>query len=427
MLHMSFALKAWALLFLFSGSAFTAVCSPLENEKSSIVVFPCKTETGATATEGSFITERVALEILKQGTYKVIDRYEIKKMLDGGSGEFRDTCPDNACYFDLCGKCKADFALWGKIRRKESTIQLDLIVGDAAAKQIKNSVSSSITGSSLELAEQIPLLLAALLKGLPAVASSSTASAAPRPIALTVRSVPSGAKVFINGKEAGVTPLAKDSLAEGICSIVVDLYGYSKFWGQVALKPSDDKKILVHLHKIFGSLTVRSTPAMAKVVMSGMLKGTTPYTCDTLRPGAYTLQLSLDRYAPFTKSISITSGRSDTVSLPLVSFAYLDSLKQEKRKKNQLVRRIVFGTGTAAFFGSGLYLNMRANASLDDAKKAYDAYSKLNGTNTPGEFAAKYSAYEGCRKKSDDLLSQRNALYILGAVFLTGLSISIKF
>jgi hypothetical protein len=53
-----------------------------------------------TVTEGSFISERTTLEILKQGQYAVIDKYEIQNKL-GLASEFRDMCSAPSCYAEM--------------------------------------------------------------------------------------------------------------------------------------------------------------------------------------------------------------------------------------------------------------------------------------------------------------------------------------
>jgi hypothetical protein len=422
---MSFCTKASTLFLSIGLYAFDAVCLPPETNKPLIAVFPCEIDSATTVTEASFITDRITLEIIKRDAYTVRDRYAIAKAVGRGSGEI--ACPDVACYFERAGACDAGLAIWGTLMRNGSALRLELELGDVAARQIKNSISFSYNGSSLELAEKIPTVLAGLLNLPPPVAPVPTPAQIPPPAKLTLRSDPAGAKVLINGNNAGTTPCTIDGIANDTCSIVLDLPGFYTFTERLSLKTGGSKKIFVHLRKLFGSLAVHSSPPHAEVIVAGVLKGTTPYGCDTMRPGSYSLRLSLDHYASITKSISIVSGKSDTVSATLISLAYLDSLSHAKAEKNRLVRKIVFGTGAAAFLGTGFYFNMQAHRALDDEKQAYAAYMRLTGSTTVDEFTASFTNYKNDKNKSDDLLSKRTICYVIGSVFLAGFGISIKF
>ena len=103
-----------------------------------------------------------------------------------------------------------------------------------------------------------------------------------------------------------------------------------------------------------------------------------------------------------------------------MTLKYLDSLKQEARRKNQRIRRIGFGTLTAGFFGAGLYYNMKAHESAVNETSAFNAYKQLNGSNTPEEFAAAYDRVQTSRKEADSYRGKRNVSYVLAAVFCAG-------
>jgi hypothetical protein len=407
------------------------------NRKASIAVFPCRAVDGVTITEVSFITERITMEILRQDLFTVIDKYEIAKRTGTQNLESFNTISNVNTYFDLGGKCRADQVVWGSLARKGAVFQLDLYLGSVPARQPRDSSSTSIIGSTLELSEQVPLLLGKLFHlAVTATAPSSPGGVSrvvyspipqPRPIRLTVRSVPDSARVYVNDVEVGVTPYVRDSLNAGTYRCRIEKYGYAPFSEKIVVYQNDDKKILAYLDKVFGSLTVHSTPAAAAVTLSNGITGHTPFTCDTLRTGLYNLHLVLDGYAPYKQTLSIARKKNDTVTARLVSLKYLDSLKRESRRKNQLARRIGFGTLTAGFFGTGLYFNSKAGKARDEETSAYNAYQQLAGTSTPEEFAAAYDRVQASRKEVDSYCGTRNVFYIIAAVFGAGLSISIKF
>ena len=407
------------------------------SKKSAVAIFPCNANDGVTITEVSFITERITLEILRLDLFTVLDKYEIAKRAGNRNMESYDTITNVNTYFDIGGKCRADQVVWGSLARKGTVLRLDLHLGNVQTRQPHDSCSTSIFGSTMELSEQVPQLLGRLFHlAVTTTASPSTAEVPqivytpivqPRPIKLTVRSVPEGARVYLNDAKAGVTPYIRDSLRAGTYICRIEQYGYMPFSEKIVVHQNDDKKIMIYLEKAFGSLTVNSTPAAAAVTLSNGVTGHTPFTCDTLKSGTYTLHLILDGYAPYQQTLSIVRNKNDTVTVHLVSLKYLDSLKHEAWLKNRLIRRIGFGTLTAGFFGAGLYYNAKAQEARNKETSAFNAYQQLNGTSTPEEFAAAYDRVKSSRKEVDSNCGTRNALYIIAAVFAAGLSISIRF
>jgi len=67
-----------------------------------------------------------------------------------------------------------------------------------------------------------------------------------------------------------------------------------------------------------GQITVRSTPAGARVYVDGRLesKGSTPLRLD-FEPGPHRLRVELDRHLPVTREIEVAAGVSDEVAVTL--------------------------------------------------------------------------------------------------------------
>jgi hypothetical protein len=408
-----------------------------ENRKASVAIFPCKADSGVTITEVSFITERVTLEILRQNQFSVIDKYEIAKRTGINSTETYDTITRFNTYFDIGKKCVADQIVWGTLSRKGAMLQLDLRLGDVPKQQVHSTVSTSIVGSTLELSEKIPQLLGTLFNLTVTTTQPSSAGGMPHivyqpiqqpnPTRLIVRTLPDSARIFLNEVERGITPFVKDSIDPGTYNCRVEKYGYLPFSGAIKIRQNDEKKILVFLERAFGSLTVNSTPEAATVTMSRGVTGITPFTCDTLRPGRDTLRLLLDGYAPIKKKIKIIRNKSDTVRVQLFTFKYLDSVKKENRRRNQIIRRIGFGTLTAGCLGFGLFYNFKAHDAFKRETNAYNEYRQLNSNSPPEMFDAAYNKVQTARNEGISNCKTRNVFYSLTAVFGAGLCISVRF
>jgi hypothetical protein len=403
---------------------------PVEAISLQVAIFPCKPLDNITVTEASFVTDRITLETIKQGVYAVIDKYEIEKRISPDLLSAYDTASSITPFFALAERCKTPVFIWGKLSKNVSSVQLDLLLGDAASRQVKNSVSIAVPGSTFDLAEQIAPMLVKLFNL--AVTSEGgktvyTPLLPPRPSSLIVHSDPEGATVLLNDVIKGETPFRMDSINDGSYSLALERKGYSRFFDHISITPGSDKKILVHLDNIYGAITIRSSPSRAKVALSNGITGVSPFTCDTIRPGKFLLRLSLDGYVPDSQTISVNSGKHDTLNFSLIPRRYIDSINQVKHLKNQRIRRIVFGSVTGAFLSFGVYYNFKAQKSIERENDAYAVYRNLNDGNTPDEFDAAYSKYNRHKKESESLCTTRNVHYILAGLASIGLAVSIPF
>ena len=383
-----------------------------------------------TVTEASFVTDRITLETIRQGVYAVIDKYEIEKRISPVLLSAFDTASTAEPYYGLAERCKTPLFIWGKLSKNVSSIQLDLLLCDVAARQVKNSVSIAVPGSTFDLVEQIAPMLVKLFN-LAATSDGGktvyTPILSPRPSGLIVHSDPEGATVLLNDVIKGETPFSMDSINSGSYSLALERKGYTRFSDTIVIVPNEDRKILVHLNTIYGALTVRSSPSRAKVALSNGITGVSPFTCDTILSGKFLLRLSLEGYVPDSQTVSIGSGKHDTLNFSLVPQRYIDSINHVRHLKNQLIRRIVFGSVTGTFLSFGVYYNVKAQKSIDRENDAYAVYSNLNDANTPDEFDAAYSKYNKYKKESESLCTTRNVHYILAGLASIGLALSIPF
>lgn len=244
-------------------------------------------------------------------------------------------------------------------------------------------------------------------------------------VTIQVLSQPTGALVYIDGKKVGITPYTADSLRAGSHDITLDLYGYQRFSKTFTLSGGAQKKYLIKLAKRFGGLAVLSHPPGASVVLNSDTLGQTPFFCDTLNPGTYTLNCLLPKYIPVTRPVTIVRSVSDTISVKLTSQAYIDSLKQVKHRKSRWARRVIFGTLAAGFAGLGVYYNREAQQEVDKADAAYANYNQPGLTSS--QYKNFYSAVEEALKETDSLERKRNVFYGIGSAFAVAFGISIPF
>ncbi|MFN7914589.1 MAG: PEGA domain-containing protein [Vicinamibacterales bacterium] len=159
---------------------------------------------------------------------------------------------------------------------------------------------------------------------------------------LNVRSTPAGARVVVDGREAGVTPTTVRDLAVGTHLVRIAHQGYVTAERRVRIRTAQPaQSIEVDLEASrpvrqaatpaappertsgmpadaararAGSLMVDSRPAGARVLVDGKLVGTTPLLLDSVEAGEHTVRLELDGFRAWTAGTKITGGERTRVS-----------------------------------------------------------------------------------------------------------------
>ena len=157
---------------------------------------------------------------------------------------------------------------------------------------------------------------------------------------VAVRSTPSGGRVSLDGKEAGVAPLTLHDVAAGSHTIRVVLDGHVPVERRIVVSPDKPSQaIAVELAaarsrarepdrakpaakvdvatQSVGSLQVDSRPAGANVFVDGKPAGKTPLVLESLRLGDHGIRLELEGYRPWNSSARITAGARSRVAASL--------------------------------------------------------------------------------------------------------------
>jgi hypothetical protein len=234
--------------------------------------------------------------------------------------------------------------------------------------------------------------------------------------ALNALSDPPGARVWLNGKEAGETPYTNSRLVPGSYSVKIELSAHDPYETTIAVVKAQTRKISAQLVSKFGKLAITSVPHGAHVFLNGHHAGQTPYSNYELDPGIYGIQLKLDNYSDIVETLQLSKGHSLNKHFVLEHTKdYLDSIsavKKARYRRFRWKRRIFFGALAAGFSGAGVYFNGRSS-------EYYDAYMANSGYDVEAHGAA--------WKKVEDAYKQRNTMYIISGVFCIGLAVSIPF
>ena len=176
---------------------------------------------------------------------------------------------------------------------------------------------------------------------------------------ISVTSTPSGAAISLDGTDTGkVTPSTLGDIAPGTHVVNVSLNGYSPSSQTATVTAGSTVTADFQLVAIptTGSISVTSTPAGAEVSIDGTDTGKiTPFTADSLTPGAHTVAVSLAGYTPDSQTVTVTAGSTATADFQLVPVLKTGSLSVTSTPPGAAIAIDGADTGnTAPFTFSGM-------------------------------------------------------------------------
>jgi Zn-dependent protease len=134
---------------------------------------------------------------------------------------------------------------------------------------------------------------------------------------MIIDSSPSDASIYIDGSLKGTTPFTSNTITAGDHTVTLTMTGYEKFITTVTVPPGGTiQGVYTMVPEITtttslprtGTMIIESIPSGASVYIDGSLKGTTPFTSNTITAGDHTVTLKMTGYADFPSTATIPSG-----------------------------------------------------------------------------------------------------------------------
>ena len=165
-------------------------------------------------------------------------------------------------------------------------------------------------------ANRVALLVALPVSGACAVAFGVLALAGGAESgAVTVRSTPAEASVFVDGAFRGVTPVAISGLSPGSHSVRIETSGFRTLFAAIASSDGVAEFGLPPLDT--GRLDVSSEPAGAEIYLDGRFCGVAPIAVGDVRPGTHVVRAEKTGHDPATVSAMVSAARREVVHLKL--------------------------------------------------------------------------------------------------------------
>jgi sulfatase modifying factor 1 len=196
----------------------------------------------------------------------------------------------------------------------DSSTQAPVHGGGRPAKFTLHSETNRST-SALSTVSSLPPASPALT----AAPAKKSKQASCKPGSLRVTSHPSGARVFLDGEEIGVTPLLlKKKLNPGTYRVTFSKPGFRSQEEGVRIKSEEEALAWAKLDPLRARLLVNSTPEKALVVVDGRQRGYTPWA-GKVWGGAHRLEVRLAGRAPHKEDVYVLGGTEKSVDVLLLA------------------------------------------------------------------------------------------------------------
>lgn len=136
---------------------------------------------------------------------------------------------------------------------------------------------------------------------------------------LVVNSTPSGATLFLDGRNEGITPLSIPRVPQGERDIRLQLTGFAPYQTTLLVTPDDTARVDAALTPLPGSLDIVTLPAAARIYLNDEFRGESPLALPELAPGTYVLRAEKRGYADEARTVRLGRGEQLTEELRLVS------------------------------------------------------------------------------------------------------------
>lgn len=130
---------------------------------------------------------------------------------------------------------------------------------------------------------------------------------------LIITSQPVEAKVFLDGKESGRTPLELKGIAEGEHRLRLELENHYPWEEKVFVNSGQSTQTNASLALKLAVLEVASVPAGADVHVNGRFFGKTPLRIDKVAPGKVSVEVAAEDYRTFAETFNVKP--DDTLKL----------------------------------------------------------------------------------------------------------------
>ena len=160
---------------------------------------------------------------------------------------------------------------------------------------------------------------------------------------MSVKSDKENAKVYIDGKYLGNTPIAQYKLPVGSHVLEIKHPSCKDYKANITINPGETLSLNVELSLLPAMLIIESDPSNSSVLLNGSYIGTTPLSLN-LSAGRYEVKITKESYLNYTKLVELKPGETEHLAIKLeeISSQNITLTKTPSTTKT----RTICGTGS---------------------------------------------------------------------------------
>ena len=239
----------------------------------------------------------------------------------------------------------------------------------------------------------------------------STASAQSGGPRVTIDTAPSGAKVYLDGKEQGIVCLSgaacKPRLPVGTHRLTIELDGHKTLDETIQVR--GPQRFVFKLEPAPASLSIKTLATNAsaqsgEVFIDGKLSGNVPTDVE-LSAGKHMVEVRRPGFQPFAESVEVKAGAKQPLYVVLVAEAKSQSLLGSLRVASQIDDSEVFVDGTSRGQAPLLLDDLAPGDHIVEAKPKSPAYASWRQTVrvSAGQQAAAYATFIAIAPQAEPL------------------------
>lgn len=185
---------------------------------------------------------------------------------------------------------------------------------------------------------------------------------------LSIKSIPPGADVYLNGKMLGKTPLISSRVLASRASVKVMREDYTPWQNIVTIEPGLDKSMDITLISTAGYLTIGVAPEDAEVQIDGKKVGTGSIKAFKLPVGLHDVKVQKDDYGRKQQFVNIDPDQYASLNVklePTVGYLTVDVTPSDAE---------VYVDGRKA--GTGSMENFKVPVGIHDIEIRHPSYSR---------------------------------------------------
>lgn len=267
-------------------------------EPIEVAILAMEVSGGIPGSYAPALTDRLRQEIFLTGAFKVMERGEMDGILRE-IGFQQSGCTSNECLIEAGRILGVKQMITGTVSQMGGMHTINVRVIEVKTSEIVNIVSVDCMCSVEEvLTSQLKVVALKL-------ASKYRVDTAEGMGSIKVASNPSGAIIFLDGKDTGVkTPGTLKEVAAGqhIIKLAKGNLASSK---QVTVQKDVTSSVDVALKRGFGGVIIETVPAGAEVLIDGVSAGNAPFRMDSLSVGIHNVEVKKEGYLPQGKDFNL--------------------------------------------------------------------------------------------------------------------------